>query len=161
VDVAQLREQRAQRARQVQAEGGPGDWLAALGRRAGRALRSKHDGAILSLAGPALLALAADPLLSMVDTAFVGQIGPGELVSRGAGQWLPLLGGLSRLPELLLLQRPRAGWCASGAGRGWPPPPLGRPAAPPAASAPAAPGPLTLRPPRPPRPPSSARPRWA
>ncbi len=61
---------------------GPAAWLAALRRQLQRALRSKHDGAILALAGPALLSLAADPLLSMVDTAFVGQIGPHELVRR-------------------------------------------------------------------------------
>jgi Na+-driven multidrug efflux pump len=36
---------------------------------------SKHDAAIFSLALPAVLALAADPLLSMVDTVFVGQVG--------------------------------------------------------------------------------------
>lgn len=47
------------------------DWTAMIGTlfRA-----SKHDGAIFSLAVPAVLALAADPLLSMVDTIFVGQV---------------------------------------------------------------------------------------
>lgn len=50
------------------------DWTALVGTlfRA-----SKHDGAIFSLAVPAVLALAADPLLSMVDTIFVGQVGAG------------------------------------------------------------------------------------
>ena len=48
------------------------DWmeLAATAFRA-----SKHDSAIFALALPAVLALAADPLLSMVDTIFVGQVG--------------------------------------------------------------------------------------
>lgn len=35
---------------------------------------SPHDSAIFALALPAVLALAADPLLSMVDTIFVGQV---------------------------------------------------------------------------------------
>jgi Na+-driven multidrug efflux pump len=39
-----------------------------------------HDAAISAIAGPALLSLAADPLLSLVDTAFVGRLGPAELV---------------------------------------------------------------------------------
>jgi hypothetical protein len=60
---------------------GSKDWLEALQGSFKRSLRSPHDSAILSLAGPALLALAADPLLSMVDTAFVGQLGAPELVS--------------------------------------------------------------------------------
>lgn len=38
---------------------------------------SPHDGAIFALALPAVLALAADPLLSMVDTIFVGQVREG------------------------------------------------------------------------------------
>ncbi len=38
---------------------------------------------ILALAVPALGALAADPLLSLVDTAFVGRIGPVELAALG------------------------------------------------------------------------------
>lgn len=48
------------------------DWTAMIG-----ALfrSSKHDSAIFALALPAVLALAADPLLSMVDTIFVGQVG--------------------------------------------------------------------------------------
>lgn len=41
----------------------------------------RHDAEILAIAGPALLSLAADPLLSLVDTAFVGRLGPAELVS--------------------------------------------------------------------------------
>lgn len=43
---------------------------------------SPHDSAIFALALPAVLALAADPLLSMVDTIFVGQVGS---VCRNAG----------------------------------------------------------------------------
>lgn len=39
-----------------------------------------HDPAIWALAGPAVLALATDPLLGIVDTAFVGRLGPEELV---------------------------------------------------------------------------------
>eukprot|EP00899_Mesostigma_viride_P007186 jgi/Mesvir1/16469/Mv10029-RA.2 len=38
---------------------------------------------ILEMAGPACLALAADPILSMVDTAFVGQIGATHLAALG------------------------------------------------------------------------------
>lgn len=47
------------------------DWTALIG-----ALfrSSPHDSAIFALALPAVLALAADPLLSMVDTIFVGQV---------------------------------------------------------------------------------------
>lgn len=44
----------------------------------------RHDAAIAAIAGPALLSLAADPLLSLVDTAFVGRLGPAELVSVAA-----------------------------------------------------------------------------
>ncbi len=39
---------------------------------------SPHDSAIFALALPAVLALAADPLLSMVDTIFVGQVGAAD-----------------------------------------------------------------------------------
>jgi Na+-driven multidrug efflux pump len=42
---------------------------------------SAHDGDIMRLAVPALLALAADPLLGVIDTAFVGQLGGDNLVS--------------------------------------------------------------------------------
>lgn len=47
--------------------------------------RSEEIGArrILGLAIPALGALAADPLLSLVDTAFVGRIGPVSLAALG------------------------------------------------------------------------------
>ncbi|XLR07306.1 hypothetical protein HN51_062206, partial [Arachis hypogaea] len=38
---------------------------------------------ILSIALPAALALAADPLTSLIDTAFVGHIGPAELAAVG------------------------------------------------------------------------------
>lgn len=41
---------------------------------------SPHDSLIFNLAAPAVLALAADPLLAMVDTAIVGQLGSSELV---------------------------------------------------------------------------------
>lgn len=40
-----------------------------------RSLASPHDRDILDLAVPALAGLAADPLVSLVDTAFVGQLG--------------------------------------------------------------------------------------
>lgn len=40
-----------------------------------------HDRDILALALPAALALAADPLLGMVDTALIGRLGADELVS--------------------------------------------------------------------------------
>lgn len=42
-----------------------------------------HDRAIWRLAWPALGALAADPLVSLVDTAFVGQLGRTELAALG------------------------------------------------------------------------------
>lgn len=45
--------------------------------------RSKYDEQIIGLAGPALLTLAADPLLSIVDTAFVGRLGSNELAALG------------------------------------------------------------------------------
>jgi hypothetical protein len=44
-------------------------------------LQSKWDRDIWQLAVPAALALAADPLLGMVDTALVGRLGSDELVS--------------------------------------------------------------------------------
>jgi MATE family multidrug resistance protein len=47
-------------------------------------LRStRHDREILRIAVPALGALAADPLVSLVDTAFVGRLGAGPLGSLG------------------------------------------------------------------------------
>jgi putative MATE family efflux protein len=48
-----------------------------------RRLRSPHDRAIALLALPALGALIADPLLSLVDTAFVGRLGSEELAALG------------------------------------------------------------------------------
>lgn len=53
------------------------------GGRAGSALSwltSQYDKDIFALAVPAALALAADPLLGMVDTALVGRLGSDELV---------------------------------------------------------------------------------
>ena len=47
------------------------------------ALRHPRDPAILSIALPAVLALAADPLLSVVDTLFVGRLGAEELAALG------------------------------------------------------------------------------
>ena len=41
------------------------------------------DRDILRLAVPAMLALAADPLLSLVDTALVGRLGPVPLAALG------------------------------------------------------------------------------
>lgn len=49
---------------------------------------SPHDGAIFALALPAVLALAADPLLSMVDTIFVGQVGADALAALGVNSAL-------------------------------------------------------------------------
>jgi len=46
-------------------------------------LSSSHDRAILHLAVPALAGLAADPLASLVDTAFVGQLGRVPLAALG------------------------------------------------------------------------------
>lgn len=49
---------------------------------------SPHDAAIASLALPAILALAADPLLQVVDTVFVGQAGPDALAALGVNSAL-------------------------------------------------------------------------
>jgi MATE family multidrug resistance protein len=49
---------------------------------------SPHDPAIFSLALPAVLALAADPLLQVVDTIFVGQTGPDALAALGVNSAL-------------------------------------------------------------------------
>lgn len=48
---------------------------------------SVHDRDILALALPAALALAADPLLGMVDTALIGRLGADELVSAQSPPW--------------------------------------------------------------------------
>jgi MATE family multidrug resistance protein len=48
-----------------------------------RTLASSHDRAILRLAVPALAGLAADPLVSLIDTAFVGQLGRVPLAALG------------------------------------------------------------------------------
>lgn len=45
--------------------------------------RHRHDPDILELAVPALAGLAADPLVSLVDTAFVGQLGRTPLAALG------------------------------------------------------------------------------
>jgi len=45
--------------------------------------RHRHDSEILELAIPALAGLAADPLVSLVDTAFVGQLGAVPLAALG------------------------------------------------------------------------------
>lgn len=45
--------------------------------------RTKYDREILTLALPALGALAADPLVSLVDTAFIGRLGTEPLASLG------------------------------------------------------------------------------
>jgi MATE family multidrug resistance protein len=47
------------------------------------ALTSPHDRDILNLAVPALAGLAADPLVSLIDTAFVGQLGSVALGALG------------------------------------------------------------------------------
>ncbi|MEE8385965.1 MAG: MATE family efflux transporter [Dehalococcoidia bacterium] len=46
-------------------------------------LRSRHDRAVAALAIPALGSLVADPLLSLVDTAFVGRLGSDSLAGLG------------------------------------------------------------------------------
>jgi len=46
-------------------------------------LRTRHDRAIAALAVPALGSLIADPLLSLVDTAFVGRVGSDALAGLG------------------------------------------------------------------------------
>ena len=43
---------------------------------------SPYDKEIMNLAIPAVLALAADPLLGIIDTAFVGRLGDNHLVGR-------------------------------------------------------------------------------
>lgn len=55
-------------------------WLESLQERSRALLHSPYDSVIISLAAPAILALAADPLLAIVDTAIVGQLGSQELV---------------------------------------------------------------------------------
>lgn len=51
-------------------------------------LRSPYDRDILALALPALVALAADPLVSVVDTAWVTRVGGDELAALGASTGL-------------------------------------------------------------------------
>lgn len=51
--------------------------------RAALRRRSRHDRAIAALAIPALGSLIADPVLSLVDTAFVGRVGPDALAGLG------------------------------------------------------------------------------
>ena len=46
-------------------------------------MRRQYDRKIIALALPALGALAADPLVSLVDTAFVGRVGTTELAALG------------------------------------------------------------------------------
>ncbi len=46
-------------------------------------LRSRHDRAVAALAIPALGSLVADPLLGLVDTAFVGRLGSESLAGLG------------------------------------------------------------------------------
>ena len=48
-----------------------------------RSVFHSHDRAILRLAVPALAGLAADPLVSLIDTAFVGQLGRVPLAALG------------------------------------------------------------------------------
>jgi len=48
-----------------------------------RSVRPRHDREILTLAVPALGALAADPLVSIVDTIFVGRLGVVPLAALG------------------------------------------------------------------------------
>lgn len=46
-------------------------------------LKHRHDRAILGLAIPAVGSLAIDPLISLIDTAFVGRLGAAELGALG------------------------------------------------------------------------------
>ncbi|MBT8202403.1 MAG: MATE family efflux transporter, partial [Acidimicrobiia bacterium] len=48
-----------------------------------KAARRRHDRRIVALGLPALGALAADPLVSLVDTAFVGRLGTTSLAALG------------------------------------------------------------------------------
>jgi hypothetical protein len=66
---------------------------------------SQHDASILALALPAALALAADPLLSMVDTALVGRLGGDELVRVSMGV---VSRGRTRVAGATAEQRPTA-----------------------------------------------------
>ncbi|XP_052733848.1 protein DETOXIFICATION 43-like isoform X2 [Vigna angularis] len=50
---------------------------------------------ILGIAFPAALAVAADPIVSLIDTAFIGHLGPVELA--GAGVSISLLNQVSRI----------------------------------------------------------------
>lgn len=61
------------------------DWTALI---AALFRASPHDPAIFALALPAVLALAADPLLSMVDTVFVGRAGTDALAALGVNSAL-------------------------------------------------------------------------
>lgn len=46
-------------------------------------LSSPYDAPILALAAPTVVALAADPLLSLADTAFAAPLGPAALAALG------------------------------------------------------------------------------
>lgn len=52
------------------------------------AVVSEHDGAILGLALPALLALVLDPIMSVVDTSIVGHLGTSQLAGVGVASIL-------------------------------------------------------------------------
>jgi hypothetical protein len=52
---------------------------------------------ILSIAAPAVLALAADPIAALVDTAFVGHLGNKASFSRCRGRWIHLLHYLNKV----------------------------------------------------------------
>ena len=51
-------------------------------------LRSRHDRAVAALAIPALGSLVADPLLGLIDTAFVGRLGSDSLAGLGVASAL-------------------------------------------------------------------------
>ena len=55
-------------------------------------LRSRHDRAIAALAIPALGSLIAEPVLSLVDTAFIGRVGTDELGALGVASAVFALG---------------------------------------------------------------------
>ena len=86
-----------------------------------RDVRRIWDRRILALAGPALAALVADPLLSLVDTAFVGRLGRVELAALGVdaalfGMAFAICNALAFVTTPMVAQSLGRG-DASGAGR--------------------------------------------
>ena len=77
-------------------------------------LSSEYDATIWALAGPTLLALASDPLLAVVDTAIIGQLGSQDLVGQLA---LARYMGTCWAGDAVW-QVPRHGWWSSSSGSG-------------------------------------------